>query len=146
MIRYELTNETGYKIKDSLIKKILRVFDSTTKLKAAEISLVLVKPATIRKWNRLYRGKDKVTDVLSFAEAEAEFVEDSRNLGEILICLSRAKQQARAYGWDLDYEFSRLLVHGLAHLIGYEHEGVSKAVCQQMQEFEDRVLLLIIDN
>jgi len=140
MINYELTNETEFKIKDALIKKVLRVFSSAAKLPATEISLVLVKPATIKKWNRLYRGKDKVTDVLSFAEAEAEFVEDSRNLGEILICPSRAKQQAKTYGWDLDYEFSRLLVHGLSHLIGYDHEHVSAQKKRAMEKFESKVL------
>ena len=140
MISFELANETDFKIKNLLLKKILRAFAAAAKIKQAEVSIVLVKPSTIRKWNRQYRCKDKVTDVLSFAEAEAEFIEDQRNLGEILICPRRVKEQAKEYGWDIDYEFSRLLVHGLAHLIGYDHERVTDKVKRAMENFENKVL------
>ncbi|MFA6594085.1 MAG: rRNA maturation RNase YbeY [Candidatus Buchananbacteria bacterium] len=140
MINFDLTNETKFRPNVSLIKKIIQNFSQASRIKTAEFSLVLVKPSTIKKWNRLYRGRDQVTDVLSFAEAEAEFIEEKNNLGEILICASRAQEQAREYGWSLNQEIARLLAHGLAHLIGYEHERVSVATRLKMEKFEEQIL------
>ncbi|MFA5124958.1 MAG: rRNA maturation RNase YbeY [Patescibacteria group bacterium] len=140
MISFDLTNETKFRPDSDLIKRAVKNFSQAAKIKSGEFSLVLVKSSTIKKWNRLYRGQDKITDVLSFAEAEAEFIEEKNNLGEILICVSRAKEQAKSYGWDLNQEVIRLLIHGLAHLIGYEHEGVSVVTRQQMEKFESKVL------
>lgn len=79
-------------------------------------SLILCSDYLIRKLNREYRQKDKVTDVLSFG------MDDPDLLGEIYISLQRARVQANRFGISYDEEILRLFVHGLFHLQGYDHE------------------------
>ena len=82
---------------------------------AQSTAVVLCSDYMIRKLNRRYRGKDKATDVLSFCFGDDDL------LGEVYISLQRAKVQARRYGVPYEDELKRLLVHGLLHLIGYDH-------------------------
>lgn len=143
MLHYELSGRLSKAINLKLIKKCVLAFDRSAKLKGArEFSLAFVDTKTIQRLNRSYRGKDKVTDVLSFAQRDSDFVSpgEERELGEILICLAQAKSQAQENGWTTDKEICRLLIHGLAHLIGYEHEGVSLAVEKKMIKFESSVM------
>ncbi len=81
------------------------------------ISIVLVADKKIQELNKIYRQKNKVTDVLSFGDWD-----DKKFLGEVFICLSQAKRQAKKYGTTLKQELTRLLVHGLLHLAGFDHE------------------------
>lgn len=142
MLAAEISGLPEKGISESLIRRCVRIFGAAAKLKRQSFSLAFVDGPTIRKYNRAYRGKDKVTDVLSFAQADSEFIgpAEAEELGEILICLSRARSQAREYGWSLEREVCRLLIHGLAHLIGYEHEGVSRRIEQKMVRFESGVM------
>ena len=91
----------------------------------AEISLVFTGRERIRKLNRIYRGIDRVTDVLSFeGENEDGFVDPADGvsyLGEVFICVERAKKQAREKGHSLKKEIDILLIHGIFHLLGYDH-------------------------
>ena len=139
MIKYEINNLTSYRLSPRSITKVVGVFSRMAKIKKSRsVSLAFISPAQMRKWNRLYRGQDKVTDVLSFvAGREGEF-DDS--LGEILICPQRASRQAKEYGWTLSQEVARLLIHGLAHLLGYDHENVSPRKAKEMELFEAKVL------
>lgn len=139
MIKYELNNLTGYRIPSRLVAEVAGVFSRQAKIKESRtVSVAFISAAQIRKWNRIYRGRDKVTDVLSFtAGREGEF-DDS--LGEILICPERAARQAKEYGWTLSREIARLLVHGLAHLLGYDHENVSAKKAREMELFEAGIL------
>ncbi len=88
------------------------------------LSLVICGPITIRKINREYRNIDKVTDVISFAlldnDEEVEY-EDEVELGDIFINRDRVISQAYDYGHSLKREFVFLFVHGLLHLLGYDH-------------------------
>jgi len=93
-----------------------------------EIDVSLVDKKTIQEINRKYRKNDKVTDVISFAfnddEREKELIfsnETARMLGEILICLPRAIEQAKEIGNSIERELSFLFLHGLLHLLGYDH-------------------------
>lgn len=142
MINFEITNQTRSQVNSKLIKAIINNFSEVAKItEPVNLSLVLVDRRLIKKWNLIYRGKDKATDVLSFAERDAEAIPgEAKELGEILICLPVAKDQAKEYGWSLDQEITRLLVHGLAHLIGYEHEGVSEKEAAKMTKFEAQAL------
>jgi len=88
----------------------------------SELSLSLVRDIEIRRLNRAYRGKDWPTDVLSFSLREGEFGVVSRALGDVVISLETAKRQARENGLTLGEEVNRLLVHGILHLAGYDHE------------------------
>ena len=107
-----------------------------------EVEVVLADAATVRDLNRLYRGRDEPTDVLSFAAHEGEaFVrapDEPPSLGEVIVCLPLAEQQALAAGRPVAGAVSHLLVHGLLHLLGYDHEDAVDA--RRMQAREDTLL------
>jgi probable rRNA maturation factor len=114
-----------------------------------EVEVVLADAATSRDLNRLYRGRDEPTDVLSFAALEGgPFVESpdaDPSLGEVVICVPVAESQHAsgvAGGEDsrtIDGELAHLLVHGLLHLLGYDHEA-GEAEAQLMQGREESLL------
>ncbi len=89
---------------------------------APDFSLTLVQPERIRELNRIYRKTDSVTDVLSF-EADGEFDPETGReyLGDIIICPDQAQSQAEQSGHSTDDEICLLLIHGLLHLLGYDH-------------------------
>lgn len=76
----------------------------------------------MRRLNRQYRGLDKTTDVLSFPLSETGLTKPGDALGDIVISIPRAAAQAEAYGVSFNNELLRLLLHGLLHLVGYDHE------------------------
>src|SRR5687768_3314568 len=82
-----------------------------------DVCVALVSDARMRALNRQFRGKDKVTDVLSFPAATRGF------LGDIVIASGVAKKQAKAPGHSLNIEIRILALHGLLHLLGYDHDG-----------------------
>jgi probable rRNA maturation factor len=84
-----------------------------------ELSILFTGNAEIKKLNMLYRKKNKPTDVLSFPAATGPGPE---TLGDIVISLPVAKAQAKSAGWQLEKELIFLLIHGLLHLLGYDHE------------------------
>ena len=81
-----------------------------------EISVVFCDDPFIQALNAKYRGKDKPTDVLSFAQ------DDPHVLGDIIISVPTAARQAEAAGWPVESEIALLAVHGLLHLLGYDDE------------------------
>ncbi len=91
-------------------------------LGANELSLRLVRDGEIHALNRDYRGRDRSTDVLSFSLREGEFADVSPALGDVVISLDTAARQAAELGFTLAEEVDRLLVHGILHLAGYDHE------------------------
>ena len=94
----------------------------------AELSILLVNDRQMRALNLQYRGLDKTTDVLSFPQSADCSIHDLRFtiheviLGDIVINLHKARRQADEYGLTMNEEIKRLLIHGLLHLIGYDHE------------------------
>jgi probable rRNA maturation factor len=91
-------------------------------LSEAELSLVLCDDPFIHALNRDYRGKDRPTDVLAFAQREGEGADpDDDILGDVVISLPTATRQAAARGHSLAREVQVLLVHGFLHLLGYDH-------------------------
>jgi probable rRNA maturation factor len=107
-------------VESKLLSKIAHRALEVLGLNKVELSIVLVSDAQIRKLNKLYRNKDKPTDVLSFPIGEK--VEGWLILGDIVISVDTAKRQAQELGYSLEEELKRLLVHGLVHLLGYDHE------------------------
>jgi len=85
-----------------------------------ELSILITSDREIKRLNRLYRNKDKPTDVLSFPMGEE--VGGWRLLGDVVISLDTAKVQASEFGLNLEEEIKRLLIHGIVHLLGYDHE------------------------
>lgn len=103
------------------------------------ISIVLIGRERMKEINFKYRGKKYVTDVLSFSYVEKVGLSEEIYLGEILINPERAKIQARQYGVSLWQEITRLLVHGVLHLLGYDHE-VSTGEARRMRKLEQEIL------
>ena len=91
-------------------------------LSEKEISLSFVEASEIQTLNKQYRNKDSVTDVLSF-EANTDPNIDLPVLGDIVICVERAIEQAKEIKQSQKREFAFLFVHGLLHLLGYDHES-----------------------
>ncbi len=90
----------------------------------AELSVLFAGDRAMRTLNRQYRGKDRTTDVLSFAMREGPFGDVRPELlGDIVISVPVAERQACATGHSLSREIELLLVHGLLHLLGYDHES-----------------------
>jgi probable rRNA maturation factor len=90
----------------------------------AEVALILLDPEPMRALNREYRGKDEVTDVLAFPIDERDELPTGmpRLLGDVVICLDRCAEQAAEHGNSPGAELVVLAVHGVLHLLGYDHE------------------------
>lgn len=100
-------------------ERVLSKFD----LPDAEMSVWITDDATIRQLNRKWRGKDRSTDVLSFSQREGnDAVSGVEHLGDVVISLETAVAQAPDQGHDAATEVRELLVHGICHLLGYDHE------------------------
>ncbi|HYM14863.1 MAG TPA: rRNA maturation RNase YbeY [Dehalococcoidia bacterium] len=110
--------------------------------KPAELSVLLADDATVRELNHRYRGTDAATDVLSFSQAEGEgFAQPegtAPHLGDVVISVDTARRQAAEAGASLQDEVAHLLVHGVLHLLGYDHEEADEAAA--MRAREDAVL------
>jgi probable rRNA maturation factor len=108
----------------------------------AEVSVVLADDTLVHELNRDYRDTDAPTDVLSFAQAEGEpFAPPDgapRHLGDVVISLETARRQAQQAGIAVDDEVAHLLVHGVLHLLGYDHERPDEETI--MRGREDAIL------
>lgn len=164
----EIHNFTQNEINEKFFQQVAKaVLEAVDKVKPAlgllksktEISLAIVGDGRMRKLNKIYRGKNRVTDVLAFANKsvmpylakafprlkknqEIEFVEpadDIKRLGEVIICYPRVKKQAKRLGHSLEKELTILLIHGILHLLGYEDEKSEKEA-KEMKEMEERIL------
>ncbi|MFH1222740.1 MAG: rRNA maturation RNase YbeY [Pseudomonadota bacterium] len=103
-------------------------------------SVNLVGETSIKKLNRVYRRKNRTTDILSF-NSPAEIKKVSGYAGDIFICANLAEKNAMLYGHTRDAELAMLLVHGILHLEGYEHEGrISKNKVERMFKMQKRIL------
>lgn len=122
MNSFDIYDEYGYKQFDILNKVFKRTL-KLEKVKNAYFSVVLVNDKKIKKINKEYRGIDKVTDVISFAfeDNDKRRYNNIRVLGEIYICIPKMINQAETYGHTQTRELAFLGVHGLLHLLGYDH-------------------------
>lgn len=123
-------NKRGFKVDFSWLIDLEKVIKKELNLKK-QISLALVDKKEIKKFNKVYRKKDNITDVLSFT------LDDEYILGEIIICLEQARKQAKEKNKTLKSELQLLTVHGILHLLGYNHEkGIKYAKEQEKKEQE----------
>jgi probable rRNA maturation factor len=101
----------------------------------AGLSLSLVNDAAIRTLNHKYRGRNAATDVLSFPldQAPEEPIPEPL-LGDVVISVDTARRQAAAYDAPLQRELYRLLIHGLLHLKGHDHEAIAERRIMQREE------------
>ena len=121
---FEIINETNENIKElEQINDFLNFVVKKEKLENCLFNIIIVDNEYIHKLNKEYRGIDKVTDVISFAleDRKDNINMDMHILGDIYICIPKMIEQANAYGHSIKRELSFLTVHGLLHLLGYDH-------------------------
>lgn len=139
-------------------KKLLdeRIFDEAlfvtdNNVDCTSIGVRFVSKRTIKKLNKLHRGIDKITDVLSFPlldtfrasclknfENERDPLTKELELGDIVICMAVAKKQAKKYGHSIEREVNFLALHGLLHLLGYDH--IKKKDEVEMTSLAEKIL------
>ena len=141
----EFTNLTTTSIDRRFFKKIAEIVLEGENKKQGDLSVVLVGENQMKELNRKYRKKDRVTDVLSFAyEKGGSFVFPRGNLvklGEVVICPQYIKKNARKRGLDFKGELCRVVIHGILHILGYNHK-TSRGM-KKMNELEERYLRLL---
>lgn len=103
-----------------------------------EVDVLLTDDRTLRRLNREFRGKDKPTDVLSFPAAEELF---ERHAGDLAISLETAKRQGEEHGHELAVEVRVLMLHGLLHLAGMDHETDNGEMAAREAELRKRMRL-----
>ncbi len=101
-----------------------------------KISLAFINKEEIKKLNKKFRNKNKPTDVLSFNLGEKDY------LGEIVICPEIVKENAKKYGVTIKYETTKVFVHGILHLLGYDHEKLEEA--EDMESRQEKYLSIVI--
>lgn len=125
------------------VKNILETAANYFKRPAkGSLSVIFISNKEMRVLNRTYRGKDKVTNVLSFSNTTPNsklVIHNSQDLGDIFICYSEAKREAKKYHFTLRQELDRLLVHGFLHLMGYDH--VTEREAKKMEKLEQKFLI-----
>lgn len=136
-------------LKEQLFDEALKATDN--QVKNVAVGVRFVSPLKIRSLNKKARGIDRVTDVLSFPMLEGEkrgFLRDFDSerdpfsgelyLGDIVICLRRAKKQAKEFGHSLEREVCFLSLHGLLHLLGFDH--IEQEDEKEMQALSENLL------
>jgi probable rRNA maturation factor len=105
----------------------LKVIADKVSKKGLIVSLSFVTKKKIRELNRVFRRKNKPTDVLSFN------MDEGKLLGDVIICPQVAAENAKEYGTSLNDEIMRLAAHGMLHLMGYDHS-------KKMFDLQDKVM------
>ena len=108
----EINNLTTSKIDEEFVKGVAKKVLKGENRKEIDLSIAFVGEARMRKLNKKYRGKNKVTDVLSFGQG----------LNEIVVCLREIKKNAKTYNSTFKKELARVLIHAILHLSGYDHK------------------------
>lgn len=97
----------------------------------SQIGIIAISPKASRRLNKIYRGKDKATNVLSFRF--------DKNYGEILVCPEVVRREARIQGNSYKYQMTWMVLHGMLHLAGLHHEK-SKAAAKRVSDLEQKLL------
>ena len=115
------------------VLKILKILDCADK----EISLSFVDDENIKQLNKQYLGKDKATNVISFSLREGEYSNiNPQILGDIIISVETAQRDAIKENLTVTQELEFLIIHGILHLLGYNHENTTKKETNKMQQKE----------
>jgi len=130
----EVNNLTTVQIDKEFFKEITEKVLEGEKQENKNLSIALVGQGRIRELNKRYRGKNRATDVLAFPNKEL-------GLGEIVICLREVKKNARRFSSTFEKELARVLIHGILHLLGYDHEK-SDAQAKKTEEKQNYYLKL----
>ncbi|TGK51990.1 rRNA maturation RNase YbeY [Leptospira kanakyensis] len=136
----EIKSELVLKNSEQIIK-----FLSPSFLQSLELSILLVNDELMQEINLERRGYDKTTDVLSFPLYSDSPPIPFQILGEVVISMDTCRRQAKEIGHSIIDEFYRLLVHGILHLFGYDHE-TNEEDAIQMRKKEDECLELVFER
>jgi len=132
-------NLTKTQIDQNLVKRISKKVLEKEK-KQGDISIVFVGEKRIQALNKKYRKEDKVTDVLCFSHNSIfskffDLPKECFELGEIIVCLTKVKKNAEEFKSDFEKELKWVIIHGILHILGYEHEK-SDERAKRMREKE----------
>ena len=122
----EINNLTSFRVNKKLLNNSAQKILKDKKKQNFELSIALVSQEKIKKLNKKYRKKNRPTDTLSFLY---------KNSGEIVICPKEVKKNAKNFGSTFEKELVRVLIHGVLHLLGYDHEK-SKLRAKKMEAKE----------
>ncbi len=140
----EINNLTASRINEKFIKKIAETVLKEEE-KEGNISIAFIGSGRMRKLNKKYRAKNRTTDVLAFSEKRLPFEKYSKELqkiqglGEVVICLREVKKSAQGLATPFEKELTRVLIHGILHLLGHTHEK-SEEEAARMREKEEYYL------
>ena len=124
-------------IRDIVVKCLIQQLLVLVRESESEVSIKFVGDTRMRRLNREYRGNERTTDVLAFAFREASGPV-SNMLGDVVISIPMALRQAKSFDHSLSEELARLLIHGVLHLVGYDH--VRSQDYYKMNKIEKRIL------
>lgn len=138
---YDVTLELSVEANDADVRGLTalaeRVMAGEEVAEGTQLAILITDDDEVRQMNKQFLGIDAPTDVLSFPDEDDDFVQGIAQplLGDIAIALPTARRQAEQIGHDLQAELSHLLVHGILHLCGYDHEqGGEKEVRMRARE------------
>ncbi|HNY66823.1 MAG TPA: rRNA maturation RNase YbeY [Deltaproteobacteria bacterium] len=112
-------------------------------IEEAELSVVVVDDEEITELNRSYLGHEGPTNVISFPQQEGDGPVGD-HLGDVVISIERAAQEAAEAGMDLDERMLQLLIHGICHLVGFDHERGTEEDAARMEEVEEGLFLTVM--
>ncbi len=148
MLSLNLINQSFNKEGESFyLDNLQKLFDFFSKLNEwknlkGTMNLILIDDSEIKKLNKEYRDKDTPTDVLSFPYLSGEEIIKNQDhelvIGEVFISKTRAREDAKEFGISLDEELNKLFVHGLLHILGYDH--IEEEDFLEMKKMEDYIL------
>jgi probable rRNA maturation factor len=123
-----------------VLTKLLNNFNCSDK----EVSLIFVNDEMIQSLNKQYLNRDRPTNVLSFSLREGEFSHiNPQLLGDIVISVDTAQKDAARGGFSVEQEIDFLIIHGLLHLLGYNHESTTEAETKKMRRKERELMKLL---
>ena len=137
---YDIIDEFGFKEDYSYLNEVIEHTLELENVTNAVFSIIFIDDEQMHEMNKTYRGIDRTTDVLSFALEDNQTIElPIRELGDIFISIPKMKEQAKEYGHSEKRELSFLVVHGLLHLLGYDHT-ISEEEEKKQFGLQDKIL------
>ncbi len=138
----EINNLTTSSIDIDFLKKVAQEVLAGESKKESNLSIALINPGKMREINKRYRGESRATDVLAFPELKIGSLKKIRALGEIIICPQEVKKNAKIHSTNFETELTRVLIHGILRLFGYDHEK-NEREAKILEEKEELYLNLI---
>lgn len=133
-----IVNQASVRVPRQFLEKHWKLIVKDLRLGSHELTMVFLNPGPAKNLNRQFRGKNYATDVLSFAPIEDFGGGEVQTLGELILCPQVLQRQSREHGLTYRQELLYMMIHGVLHLIGYDHEK-SVAEEKKMFQIQDRL-------